>query len=205
MDADGIRGGKPRRVLEVARYRRQIGRAVDGWKNPKGARALRGASQEYDAPPGGPSWAIQPFEVALRFPADPFNYAAQATIAQGAASAVLLTVTVPANVLGVLRALVVYSTLPAGIEDLTEFGLLIDGTPRLGLQVPGAAVTGAASQLVLPKAQFEDPEFVYNVRIQPGQVMQISAGRAAGVDPAAYTYVFRLKGWYWPKYRRRGF
>jgi hypothetical protein len=202
--ADNLRGGTRRRTEQSDRVHRRKAQSAALWREPTAARTMRGRSEDYDAPPGQASWVIQPFELGaqgLRFPVNPFNYSARATIASGAASATQITVNVPEQYLGVLRSLVVYSLLPAGIQDLTQLELLVDGIPSRGLQVPGAA----PAALILPDAAFEDPELTYNIKLRSGQQLVLTAGRTGGADPAAYTYVFRLKGWYWPKYRRRGF
>ena len=192
--------GKPRRRAAVAALESRQLRAARSRQEPVAAGLIRGPSLDYDAPPGAPRWVIQPFEAGLRFPATTFNYGAQAALAQGAAVATVVTFTVPAQMYGVLRGLVIYSTLPAGIADLTALELLIDNVPQRGLLVVGAAPAVA----ILPDASFEEPALTFNIHLKNLSVVALRLGRVGALDPVIYTYRTRLTGWYWPKYRRRG-
>lgn len=189
-----------RRLGTVAELNTQKRRNADRWRPPTQDRAIRGPSADYLAPPGGPSWVIQPFEVALRFPAHPFNYGGEVTLAQGAALTLTAFFVVPINTLGVFRELVIYSTLPAGIADLTQLELEQNQEPARGRLVFGQ---GPAAALI-PDAAFEEPVLTFNVQLRSEDRLELRLGRVGAVDPTAYTYRARLKGTFWPKHKRRG-
>ncbi len=192
--------GKPRRRAAIAALERRQGGRARGYREPREAALARGPSLDYEAPPGAARWVIGPFEAGLRFPSVTFNYGVQVALAQGAAVATVLTFTVPAQMNGVLRGLVIYSTLPAGIADLTALELLIDQVPQRGLLVVGAAPATA----ILPDASFEEPALTFNIHLKHLNVVALRLGRVGAIDPVIYTYRARITGWYWPKYRRRG-
>lgn len=168
---------------------------------PRVDRGPGGGDYHLETIGGKPQHVAQPVEAALRFPSRTYNYGGEALLAQGAALAAVLTFTVPQQDNGVLRELVIYSTSPGGMADLTQLELLVNQNPVRGALVPGAAPASA----ILPQSAFEDPRLLYNLRLFSAATVELRLGRVGAVDPINYTYRFRVTGWFWPRYRGRRF
>lgn len=138
---------------------------------------------------------VQPQEIAPRNPADRFDYGGETTLAQAAAVVTLVQFVVPGHVVGTLKELWLYGTLPAAIRDLTEWDLTVDSVSQRGLL--GQAL--AAASVLAPDGALEPALLKFNIKLTHGQTIAVTAGRVAAVDPASYTYRARVRGWYWPR------
>lgn len=190
-------------LTQFPRARRaRLSRAKTNLARELGRRAQRGTPMTQQSYGSHPRITMRPFETELRFPAQPFRYRSELTIATGTTTnQTVLQQAAPTRMRGVLWGFT--------LEAITDAWIAIYGFNRNG---NGAIdVTIGGSSVLSPTVQDSNPLPQTSLIAQPGvevplfarvpmnSTIRVTVRRStSGGGAEDYTYTATIFGWWFP-------